>query len=177
MAKYEAYIEALAQKDEQAFEYIYHETKASVYAIIVGIVKDRDISQDIMQDTYITMIEKIHQYKRGKNFLSWLLTIARNKAIDYYRKKGKETLIDATAAEVILPKTAPQGERNVLVEEMLNLLTTKERQVFLLYIMDNLSHKQIAKTMKIPLGTSIWHYRNAIKKINKMKGSDEHETK
>ena len=177
MAKYEAYIEALARKDEQAFEYIYQETNASVYAIIVAIVKDRDISQDLMQDTYISMIEKIHQYKKGRNFLSWLLVIARNKAIDYYRRKSREILIDVSESDMILPKTSPQGERNILVEEMLGTLTDIERQVFLLYIMENMSHREIARVLNIPLGSSLWYYNNAKKKINKVKGSDEHETK
>lgn len=177
MNQFEAYVEAIIQKDEHAFEYIYQETKASVYAIIVAIVKDKDISNDLMQDTYITMIEKIHQYQKGRNFKSWLLVIARNKAIDYYRKRRKEILIDASETETVLPKTQAEGERNVLVDEMLNLLNDNERQVFLLRIMDNLSHKEIAKILSIPLGTSLWLYQKAIKKINKWKGSDEHETK
>lgn len=177
MEKFEAYVEALIRKDEHAFEYIYQETKASVYAIIVAIVKEKNISNDLMQDTYITMIEKIHQYQKGRNFQSWLLVIARNKAIDYYRQKRKEILIDASETETILPKTQAEGERNVLVEEILNLLTDIERQVFLLHIIDNLPHREIAKIMNIPLGTSLWHYQKAIRKINKWKGSDEHETK
>lgn len=176
MADYQVYVEGLIQKDEQAFEYIYHNTKTSVYAVIVAIVKDKDISQDLMQDTYITMIEKIHQYKKGHNFLNWLLTIAKNKAIDYYRRKNKEILLDNLDLEVILPKTPPKGERNALLSEMLDLLTENERQVFLLHIMQNIPHRDIAKIMKIPLGTSLWYYQKAIKKINKMKGSDEHET-
>lgn len=130
-----------------------------------------------MQDTYLTMLEKINFYKKGTNFLSWLCTIARNKAIDYYRRKSKETLIDVVESDSILPKTKATGERNVLVEEILNTLSDIERQVFLLHIMQNLTHKEIAKILKIPLGTSLWHYQKAIRKINKMKGSDEHETK
>lgn len=177
MDNYERLVEGLINKDEEAFEYIYHDTKALVYSIIVGIVKDKEASNDLMQDTYITMIEKIHQYKKGKDFKSWLAAIARNKAIDYYRRNKKEFNVDITTEEAILPNTAPEGERNAMVTEMLNLLTDIERQVFLLYIMDNLTHREIAKIMKIPIGTSIWHYHKALKKIDKMKGSDEHETK
>ncbi|MFA7435219.1 MAG: RNA polymerase sigma factor [Bacilli bacterium] len=176
MANYEDYIEAIKQKDDQAFEYIYNSTKNSVYAIIVAIVKDKDIANDLMQDTYMTMIEKINQYKRGRNFKTWLLTIARNKAIDYYRKKQNEVLIDISESEYILPKTQATSERNILVEEILNLLTDIERQVFLLSIMENLTHREISKILKIPIGTSLWHYQKAIKKIKKVKGSDEHET-
>ena len=166
MANYDAYIEALKQKDEQAFEYIYHETKATIFAIIIAIVKDKDVSQDLLQDTYITMLEKINQYQLGKNFLSWLAVIARNKAIDYYRRKQKETLIDVTESEYILPSVNPQGEKRALVSELLNLLSDVERQIFLLQIMQNLPHREISKIMSLPLGTVLWHYQKAIKKIN-----------
>lgn len=176
MVDYESYIDGLINKDEQAFEYIYNSTKTSVYAIIVAIVRDRETANDLMQDTYITMIEKIHQYKKRNNFLTWLLVIARNKAIDYYRRNRKVTLIDIEHADTILPKTPPEGERALLVEEMLNLLSNTERQVFLLHIMQDLPHREIAKIMKIPIGTSLWHYQKALKKIKKAKGSDEFET-
>jgi len=177
MAKLEKYIDGLFQKDEASFEAIYNDTKNSVYAIIVAIVKDRDIANDLMQDTYLTMLEKLHQYKRGRSFKTWLLTIARNKAIDYYRKKKKEILINVNKADTILPQTSPQGERNILVREMLAQLDDMERQVFLLYITENLKHREIAKILDIPIGTSIWYYQKAIKKIKQMKGSDEHEVK
>lgn len=177
MANYDEYIQALKQKDEPAFEYIYNETKATVYAIIVAIVKDRDASQDIMQDTYICMLEKINQYELGRNFLSWLAAIARNKAIDYYRRKQKETLIDVQESEFILPIVEAKGERNSLVSEMLSVLSDVERQIFLLHIMQDLPHREIAKIMDMPLGTTLWHYSKAIKKIKKMKGSEGNEIK
>lgn len=175
MADLEKYIDGLTKKDEACFEAIYEETKTSVYAIIVAIVKDRDIANDLMQDTYLTMIEKIHQYKREKKFLPWLLTIARNKAIDYYRERKKEIVLDVIEFDSYIAKTPPKGERNALIEEMLRSLSDIELQVFLLYTMQNLKHKEIAKILNIPLGTSLWHYNKALKKINKLKGSDEHE--
>lgn len=168
MAKYDDLIELLKQKDEEAFEYVYHETKHAVYAIIVSIVKDRDISQDIMQDTYITMLEKINQYQIGKNFLSWLLVIARNKAIDHYRFKQREILIDANDSETILPITAACGERNVIVDEILNTLTEIERNIFVLRTVEDLTSKEIANILNMPLGTVLWHYSRAIKKIKKL---------
>lgn len=177
MADLEKYIVGIIKKDEAAFEAIYEATKASVYAIIVAIVKDRDIANDLMQDTYIAMIEKIHQYKRGKNLLNWILGIARNKAIDYYRRKQKEMLIDVNEADYLLPKTPPQGERDLLIQEILATLDEMELQVFLLHIMQNIKHRDIAKILNIPLGTSLWYYHKALKKIKKMKGSDEHEVK
>ena len=177
MTNYDHYIELLKLKDEKAFEFIYHETKALVYSLILGIVKDRMVCEDLMQDTYLTMIEKIHQYKPGTNFKSWLLVIARNKAIDYYRRSLRETNIDPEFEDIILPTTDPVGEKNLLIEEILNNLSQIERTIFLLYIMDDLKHREIAQILDMPLGTVLWHYNKACKKIKKLQGGENLEKK
>ncbi|MDD4077624.1 MAG: RNA polymerase sigma factor [Bacilli bacterium] len=172
MTNYDKYIESLKLKDEEAFAFIYHDTKALVYSIILGIVDDRSASEDLMQDTYLTMLEKINQYKSGTNFRSWLLAIARNKAIDYYRRKQKETFIEPEQADFILPRTNAVGERNLLISDILYSLSQIERTVFLLYIVDDLKHREIAEVLDLPLGTVLWHYNKATKKIKKIKGDE-----
>lgn len=177
MTNYDHYIELLKLKDEKAFEFIYHETKALVYSLILGIVKDRIVCEDLMQEVYLTMIEKIHQYELGTNFKSWLLVIARNKAIDHYRRSLRETIIDPDLQDIILPTTNPVGEKNLLVEEILNKLSETERTVFLLYIMDDLKHREIAEILAMPLGTVLWHYNKACKKIKQLQGGENLEKK
>ena len=66
------YIDLLIQKDERAFKIIYDETKRSVYAIIRSIVRNEDITEDLMQDTYVRAIEKIRTYKKNGKFQVWL---------------------------------------------------------------------------------------------------------
>ena len=63
-------IQKLKQKDNQAFELIYYETNKLVYSIIVSIVKDDDATEDLMQETYIKMIENINQFDPKRNFKS-----------------------------------------------------------------------------------------------------------
>ena len=172
MTDYDKYIELLKLKNEEAFEFIYHNTKALVYSIILGIVKDRSASEDLMQDTYLTMLEKINQYKYGSNFRSWLLAIARNKAIDYYRRRQKETFIDPEQEDTVLPTVKAVGERNLLVTDILNSLSPIERTIFLLYIVDDLKHREIAEALNLPLGTVLWHYNKATKKIKSIQGGD-----
>jgi RNA polymerase sigma-70 factor, ECF subfamily len=96
-------IEKLKKKDNEAFEYIYNYTKSSVYGIIINIVKSRDVTEDLMQDTYIQVVKSINSYNSDYKFSSWVIMIARNKAIDYYRKKRKEMLIDITESEYLFP--------------------------------------------------------------------------
>lgn len=172
MANLNHYISRLKQKDDEAFTIVYNETKNAVYSIIYAITKNQTVCEDLMQDTYITMLEKLDQFDTRKNFLPWLLTIARNKAIDNYRKHKKEFLFDASDNETIMPSSNPNGERSILVREMLKALTDIEREIFLLSIINNLKRREIAKILDMPLGTVLWHYNNAIKKIKKIKGGN-----
>lgn len=99
-----AAINGIKQKDETAFEFIYNSTSSSVYGIIKAIIKDHNKTEDVMQETYIKMIKSINSYNYKYNFKSWLLTIARNTALDYYRKIIKEEVIDVNENEHLFPK-------------------------------------------------------------------------
>ncbi len=164
MKNLEQYLEALKHKDEEAFTSVYNETKYAVYSLILSIIKDRNLAQDIMQETYITMLEKIDSYRPGSNFRNWLLTISRNKAIDYYRKKQREELIDPDVLQI---SSSPVGEEATLLSEVLELLNQKERSILLLYIVQNYKHREIAEILGLPLGTVLWLYQKALKKIRK----------
>ncbi|MDD4212224.1 MAG: RNA polymerase sigma factor [Bacilli bacterium] len=165
MARYEEYIDGIISRDEEAFASLYDATKQAVYAMIVSIVRDSSMAEDLMQETYMTVIEKIHQYERGRNFLSWILVIARNKAIDYYRERKKTLLVDQEDLDYIGDVTPARGEQQLMVGEMLDRLSETERSIFLLHIMSDLPFRQIAPIMELPLGTVLWHYSRAIKKI------------
>lgn len=162
MMNYEKHIKALKNKDEDTFALIYHDTKHAVYALIVSIIKDRSLAHDIMQETYITMLEKINTYRSGSNFRTWLLTIARNKAIDYYRKRKREELI---TPEEITQTIEADGEQSAILSEVLELLNDKERSVFLLYAVQRFKHREIAQILDLPLGTVLWLYQKALKKV------------
>jgi len=170
MNNYDNYIAALKQKDEKAFEYIYNSTKASVYSIILSIIKDRSLAEDVMQETYIKMLSYINKYKIGTNFRNWLLTIARNTALDYYRKRKNEILVDISENEFLLPHKESNTVEKLQAEELLNVLTIEEREIVMLRIVDNIKHKDISIIVNKPLGTVLWIYNKAIKKMKKEKG-------
>lgn len=159
-------IQLLKQKNQEAFEAIYHETKHAVFAMILPIVKDRSLAEDIMQDTYIKMIEKINTYNPKYKFINWLLTIAKNLALDVYRKKQFETPLTDEWMET-LPSTDASIEKTLQTEYYLNLLDEEERQIVLLKVVADLTHKDIAYQLGKPLGTVTWMYNEAIKKMRK----------
>ncbi|MGI6710875.1 MAG: RNA polymerase sigma factor [Bacilli bacterium] len=160
-------IEKLKERDEEAFEYIYNETKEAVYAMILSIIRDRSLAEDVMQDTYMKAIQSIYQFKEGNSFKNWILTIAKNQAIDYYRKRKRELLIDASESEFMLPHEAPRTSLQLEMDELLDILTVEERQIVTLKIVDDMKHKDIAKLLDKKIGTVMWLYNQAMKKMQK----------
>ncbi len=166
MIDYENYLDRLIQKDNEAFEVIYENTKKGVFSMIISIVNNKAATEDLMQDTYMKMIQKIHQYKRGKNFYAWLLQIAKNTALDYYRKEKKNIVLDPQDNSYIFEKET-RDDNYYAVYDMIKPLEENEKEVVLLRVVSDMKFKDIAKSVKKPLGTVLWIYNKAIKKLQK----------
>ena len=161
----EQYIHALKHKDNNAFEAVYHKTKHAVYAMVLPIVKDRSLAEDAMQITYIKMIENIHSYKPRYKFINWLLTIAKNTALDIYRQRSKETNLDIQESDDMFIDARASGEKTLEAAQYLDVLTEEEQHIVLLKVVAERKHKDIAKLLNKPVGTITWMYAEAIKKM------------
>jgi len=175
---FDDYIDLLIEKNNQAFETVYEHTKRGVFSIIVAIVKDKSQTEDLMQDTYIKMLSKIHTYERGRNFNAWLLQIAKNIAIDHTRKFKRVSVYDPIESSYVFDNTVDEApkEQSYEMEEMLKPLDDLEREVVLLRIVSDTKFKDIATLTKKPIGTVLWIYNKAIKKMKKeMEGGTQSE--
>ncbi|MCK5731692.1 MAG: RNA polymerase sigma factor, partial [Tenericutes bacterium] len=117
--------------------------------------------------TYMKMIQKIHQYKRGRNFYAWLLQIAKNTALDYYRKEKKNLVFDPQENSHLFEK-ASYDKDYYAVYDYVKTLDETEKQVVLLRVISEVKFKDIAKTLDKPLGTVLWIYNKAIKKLKNL---------
>ncbi|MFK5884145.1 MAG: RNA polymerase sigma factor [Candidatus Izemoplasma sp.] len=147
------------------FDDIYYQTKNIVFYTIKSILHDNSLSEDIMQETYLRMINKIHQYKRNQSFRAWIIMIARNLAINEYNRRKKEILIDISENEYLLGSTEDKSEKEVLITQLLKHLNQNERDVVVLKTIGDLKHREIAEILNIPISTSLWIYQKAIKKL------------
>ena len=167
MDKIHLIIRELKQKNYQSFDTFYNLTKNQVFYAIISVVKDNDLAQDLMQDTYVKFLEKIDQYKDGANPYAYLSTIARNLAINTYNQRKREVY-----SEEIF-ETIPSPEENNDEEDIfkiLDLLDPDEREVVTLHIINNLKFREISPIVKKPLGTVLWIYNKAIKKLKEKVG-------
>lgn len=163
----EDYLPLLEQRDDAAFAAVYEATKKGVYSMIAGIVHDRQTIEDLMQDTYMKMLAKLDSYERGRNFAAWLFQIAKNLAYDHVRKQNKTTVLDSQENGNVFDKAQdvePAAEKTTMAE-MLSCLNEEERQIVLLRSVSETPFKDIAQTMNKPLGTVLWLYQRALKKL------------
>lgn len=163
-------IEQLKKRDEQAFEYVYTLTKKGVYIVIYNIIKDHDLTQDLMQDAYLKMLDKIEQYQAKTNFYNWLLMISKNLALDTYRREQKLVHYDEVDYDEVLSSNEETPDQKDQFNRLLSVLTDEEKEIVLLRIVEDMKHKDIAKIVDKPTGTVTWLYQQALDKMKKVRG-------
>ncbi len=145
--------------DSFAFDEIYNETQTSVYLSIRTYLKDQQIIEDLMQDTYVRAIQNITKYKLGTNFKAWISCIARNIAINYYNKEKKVELV-----EIDNPILSVENSDSKL-DYYLSFLEGVERDIVIYHIVLDMKFKDIAKIVELPQSTVFAKYKTAIEHI------------
>lgn len=159
----EKYVSSYICGNKEAFDTIYLETQKNVYLSIYTIIKNREVINDLMQDTYMKAIDNIDKYKPNTNFNSWICTIARNITINYYNKYKKETIISEDEEYLL-----KEERSSSLINDALDILKDeKEKEIFFLHIVLKTKFKDIATQLDIPLSTVFYIYKTAINKIKK----------
>lgn len=149
--------------NEEAFNAIYRELKVPVYTIIYRITYDVPLSEDIMQELFFKL-SQTSPPSTVKKPRAWIFKMARNLAIDYKRKYRDTTeYID----EAIPDGYSIEGDATIRldIENALRELEEYERDIVTLRLNAELKFKDIAELVDEPLGTVLWRYRKAIKKV------------
>jgi RNA polymerase sigma-70 factor (ECF subfamily) len=160
--------------DESAFPKIYEATYRQIFFVILPITRDQMLAEDIVQDTYIKFLEKIDDYQ-AKNLLAYLITIAKNLAINEYNRRKKVTKIDDFSDFSYYDYIEFKTEAKEAIEKALAVLDNDEKNIFLLHVLENLTHREIAEIIDKPVGTVSWLYQRAIKKMKSRLKGDNYE--
>ena len=160
--QYAELVKRVKAGDESAFTEIYEKSQKLVYTTCLGILNNEQDAEDAMQETYITVYDKISTLEDEKTFVHWLKTVAANKARDKFKLK-KDTLSyeDAVATEEDLmgddnlenlpdSLVLEKDKRDTLHKIMRNELSDAQYQTLLLYYYDELKISEIANVMECP---------------------------
>ena len=171
--KLERYVNAFKKGDSDAFRMLYEETKSRAYFTILLIVKNETIAEDLLQDTYMKVVDKIHMYESNTHFSAWVNTIARNLAIKHFNRAKKETIQDVQTDDVLFGQTDSTAESESYLSQLMQHLDPVSQEIVIRHVVLREKHKTIAAAMDTPLGTITWKYNEAIKRLKKVANDEE----
>lgn len=154
----------LKNNEMEYFDEFYEKTKKIIFHFIYSITKDFNLSEDLLQDTYLSFLKHIKSV-REKTVMSYLFKIAQNKSINELKKKKREERLDYEKADEYETEIPNNSDYNSILELMKKELNDVEFQVVVLHVIEGLTHKEISQMLKKPLGTITWTYNNAIRKV------------
>lgn len=151
------WIEQAKKGDIQAFQRIYDLSSRKVLNFIYRMVASMEEAEDLTQETFITVYQKLGSLKEDAKFEPWLFRIARNYVYQKYRRRGPATVsVDArdeggrSATEIVDERKGPQeafqsDELGRVVREVISDLTEKYREVFVLSVIQHRSYQEISE--------------------------------
>ncbi|MDY3978440.1 MAG: sigma-70 family RNA polymerase sigma factor [Tidjanibacter sp.] len=165
----------------EAISQLIERHRRRVFDYIYMMVKDRDLADDIFQETFIKVVRVVddRRYTDNGKFLSWVLRIAHNQVIDHFRaQKGKGTVTESEAGYDIL-SSKRLSENNVedrMVSEqieadlrrLVELLPDEQRDVVKMRYYGELSFKEIAEQTDVSINTALGRMRYALINLRKM---------
>lgn len=149
-------ITACKKGDPKAQEQLFLEFRDPLYTTSLKYCRNVEEAQDNVHDAFVIVFETIHKYKGKGSFAGWMQRIAINQAVKKYRTKRKEHLTEDPSwfsVEQEDPQWVNDCDIDTLLEAIQNL-PDQYRLVFSLYVLDENSHQEIAKKLKISVGTS-----------------------
>lgn len=153
-----ALIEAFKAGDDFAFVSLYNRYKGAIYTYCFKMLLDRELAQDVMQETFLRIYENRERLLHAGSFRAWTFTIARNQCLNQFRRSNKHVQLDEERAEA-LPQAAAQSqvalleksEQIALVNHFLGRLKPEYREVIILREYQNLTYEEIAAVTRSTL--------------------------
>lgn len=169
----------LQRRDPEAMGDLYDRFGRVAYSVILAIVRDAAIAEDLVQETFLRVWNRVHAFEAGRGALGpWLLAIARNRAIDHLRSVSAR--MDRNSCELDVrehPSLFVDMEREVLntdharlIGKAISNLSANQQKVIEMAYYEGLSQTEMAERMGEPLGTVKTWVRAALKNLREALG-------
>jgi RNA polymerase sigma-70 factor (ECF subfamily) len=170
-------IAAVAKRDEAAFERLYAATRAKLYGVVLRILRRQDLAEEVIQETYVKVWNSAAQFNPAlASPITWMSSIARNRAIDLVRKKSELSIEDEPdAMEVAADSPDPLARREMSEElkrllECVGRLEPDRQKLVLLAYYNGWSREQLAEKFASPVNTIKTWLRRAMLDIRECLG-------
>lgn len=182
--QFEEAVARMVKGDKTGLKEIYEHYAGYIYRIIYEVLQNKENTEDVTSDFFIRLWDKAEQFRPSSGHRGYLATMARNMAIDFLRKHKKEELTamlqdigsDKEEEERAIAGSMPESTdsrveqevvENMTIRQALEVLKPSERQIVSLKVLGEMTFKEIAECMGLPMGTVTWKYQNAMKKLRR----------
>lgn len=169
-------LRAVARGDESAFARVYDRYSPILLGLLLRILRSRAEAEDVLQEVFLQVWQRAHSFDAGRGrAFTWLVTLARSRAIDRLRSVGSRERAARASVEEAPPESEPaewadnaaiRTERAEAVRAALAELPEEQRQVLLLAYLEGMSQSEIAAAKNQPLGTVKTRTRSALRKLS-----------
>lgn len=174
-------VKAYIDGNNEAFDTLLQRHQAKVYSYILHIVKNRDVADDIFQETFVKIILTLRQgrYTDTGKFGAWLNRIAHNLIIDYYRQEKSENTLSTDANDTDLLNRKDLCDENIEdlmvntqirddVRRIIDALPQPQREVLMMRYYQDMSFKEIADATGVSINTALGRMRYAILNMRRL---------
>ena len=174
-------IERYQDGDVHSFELLIGRYQKQVYSYILTLVKDKQLADDVFQDTFVKVIQTIKSkgYKDDGRFVQFAMRIAHNLVIDHFRKENRIPTVESSSEDYNyidnVPITDHSVEQGLVVDQiysdlhrMITFLPDEQREVLRMRIFDDMSFKDIADITNVSINTALGRMRYALINLRKM---------
>jgi RNA polymerase sigma-70 factor (ECF subfamily) len=171
--------------DESALGVLIHRHQQRLFSFIYSKVKDKDVTEDVFQDTFIKVIKTLKKgsYNEEGKFLPWVMRIAHNLVIDYFRKSNRMPAFNNTDEFDIFSVLGDENlnaEKQIIqeqifadVKELVNELPNEQKEVLVMRMYKDMSFKEISENTGVSINTALGRMRYAL--INMRKLIEKHK--
>ncbi|MBP5797265.1 MAG: sigma-70 family RNA polymerase sigma factor [Bacteroidales bacterium] len=163
------------------FELLVSRYQEQIYNYVFSLVKDRQLCDDIFQDTFVKVIRTIKAglYHDEGKFIQFAMRIAHNLVIDHFRKENRIPVVESSSEDFNYvdnaPITDPSVEQGMIVDQihsdlrnLVERLPVEQREVLRLRIYEDMSFKEIADITNVSINTALGRMRYALINLRKM---------
>ncbi len=165
---------ASPHRDRKAFKLLYESTSPRLYSLALGVLKNKGMAEEILQESYFKIWSSADSYHQGKGkAITWMATVTRNKALDKLRSlksRPKETATVYEGIEFATTNLEPSDMTSVDQEleqlmDCLGGLQIEQKECILLSYYHGYTHQELSEKMQKPLGTVKAWIRRGLEKI------------
>lgn len=166
----------------KAFDLLLSRNQSRLFSYILFVVRDQDVANDIFQETFVKVITKLHEgkYRDTGKFSAWIMRIAHNVIMDWYRDQKAERIVEPTEGNDLSNLSSKDiidsNIENLFVNDqilrdvrkMMEQLPASQREVVFMRFYQEMSFKEIAETTGVSINTSLGRMRYAILNLRRM---------